>query len=80
MMGYWGYGGPFHWMGFGFGFGMITHVVFLILAIYGIIWLFRTASRSGQQRASTALDILKSRYAKGEISSEEYQRMKKEIE
>lgn len=78
MMGYWGYGGPFHWMGF--GFGIITHIVFLVLAIYGIVWLFRAVSRSGQHREATALEILKRRYAKGEISSEEYQQMKKEIE
>jgi len=78
MMGYWGYGGPFHWMGY--GFGMITHVVFLILAIYGIIWLFRAVSRPRLPQESTALEILKRRYAKGEISGEEYQRMKKELE
>jgi putative membrane protein len=78
MMGYWGYGGPFHWIGF--GFGIITHIVFLVLAIYGIVWLFRAVSRSGQHREATALEILKRRYAKGEISSEEYQQMKKEIE
>ncbi|MDR3565298.1 MAG: SHOCT domain-containing protein [Negativicutes bacterium] len=78
MMGYWGYSGPFHWLGF--GFGMISHVVFLILAICGVFWFFKAISRSRQHQESTALEILKSRYAKGEISSEDYQRIKKEIE
>lgn len=79
MMGYWGYGGPFHW--FGFGFGMIAHIVFLVLAIYGFVWIFRNFSRASRHQDDvTALEILKRRYAKGEISSEEFQKMKKEIE
>lgn len=78
-------------MGFGFGpmggygmgwFGMILNIAFLVLVIYGAILIFKSASRNDKGRTDrpTAIDILKERYAKGEISSEDFQRMKKELE
>lgn len=67
---------------FGFG-GMFFGLIFWILVIAGIVlliaWLAqqgRTAPKSGEP----AIDILKKRYAKGEITREEFERMKKELE
>ena len=84
MMGY-GFGGPFgggmSWLGA--GFGLITHLAFTILIIMAAIWLFKAAFRGNYHnfnQQNDAMEILKQRYAKGEISSEEFQRMKKELE
>lgn len=79
MMGY-GFGGPLGWLGI--GLGMIIHLAFAALIILAVIWLFKAAFRNEHQsvRQPGAVEILKQRYAKGEITSEEYQYMKKALE
>ncbi|MBB5335655.1 SHOCT domain-containing protein [Pectinatus brassicae] len=88
MMGY-GYGGYGHFAGDGSwgifaGFSMITHLAFIILLIMAIIWFYKTVFRNSIRNNSieqnNAIDILKQRYAKGEITSEEYHRIKKDLE
>ncbi len=63
------------------GFGWLFMTIFWILVILGIIYLVRkiTASTKNEGREETALDILKKRYAKGEITKEEFDRMKEDI-
>lgn len=52
-------------------------IVIVVLAVWLVIYLTRrTGGTSSQQNA---LDILNQRYARGEISKEEYERMKKDI-
>lgn len=68
------------WMGGGMWFGWVFWIV--IIAI--IIWLVVNQSNKNKQNyqpphQESAMDILKMRYAKGEISKEEFERMKKEI-
>jgi putative membrane protein len=83
MMMPWGWGMGAGW---GFGvFGMVFMLVFWVLIIVGIVlvvrWLVeqgRPASVSGPGGES-ALDILKKRYARGEIGKEEFERMKQEL-
>jgi putative membrane protein len=61
---------------------MFMWIIFLIvigLLIYFIVQAQNTKNKTQTQNESP-LDILKRRYAKGEISSEEYERMKKELE
>ena len=48
------------------------------LIVAGIVWFVRWVMKQGGGRSAT--DILKERYAKGEIDAKEYERMKKEIE
>lgn len=67
-----GYGSE--WGVFGLLFWALAFVA-LVLLVY---WLY-TNLRNGGQTVS-AMDLLKQRYAKGEISKKEYQDMKKDLE
>jgi putative membrane protein len=84
--GYCGPQGPRGWghmmnYGFGYGGGMSMWLLFLIvigLLVYFIIQNHKTKSWTPTQNESP-LDILKKRYAKGEITKEEYESMKKDL-
>ena len=71
------FGGGFIWMIFIFIF-VIALIIGVILLI---VWLVKRASYPGETsvKTSNALDILKQRYAKGEITRKEYEIMKKDI-
>ncbi|HWR42824.1 SHOCT domain-containing protein [Sporomusa sp.] len=74
------FGGTVGW--FGIGLGLITDIAFIALVIFGVVWALKHLSRHGEGFSSnkpTALELLKQRYAKGELSREEYQRMKTEL-
>lgn len=71
---FWGWG---H-MG-GWGFMMFFWLIILAVLVYGIFSFSRNRG-GGAQTGGKALDILKERYARGEISREEFERMKKDIE
>ena len=63
--------------------GMILFWVLIILVIVLLIRGIRTSKRSGREAgpaAESALDILKKRYARGEINKEEYLEKKKDVE
>ena len=55
-------------------------IIFWAVVIAGGVALFRAFTRRGQtdreMPMNTALEILKQRYAKGEISHEEFEKMK----
>jgi putative membrane protein len=73
--------GPMMHNGFGYG-GMFMWIIFLIvigLLIYFIMQARKTKGQTPTQNESH-LDILKRRYVKGEITKEEYERMKKDLE
>lgn len=62
----------------GFGFGWIFMILFWALVILGVIYLVKqlfTGSRTGAAEDS-AEDILKKRYAAGEITRDEYNEKK----
>ena len=69
-----------HWMGFGFGGGFMW--IIWVLVLLAVIWGIKAAlaASSSTDRTQNALEILKIRYARGEISAEEYQRMRRELE
>ena len=78
-MGDWGQGwGPMMYYGHG---GVFMWFLFLVLVAVVIFLLVRTSKLSGPapRPVETPLDILKKRYAKGEITKEEYNRMKQEL-
>ncbi|TAK80686.1 MAG: SHOCT domain-containing protein [Betaproteobacteria bacterium] len=82
MMGDWG-----GW-GWGMGFGGIFMILFWALIVVGIValakWLFSAGGSSGSAgtggSGKSALDILKERYAKGEINREQYEQMRRDLE
>lgn len=67
------------------GVGWVFMLLFWGFAIAGILFtvrwfLFRGKSGKDDRPHQSPLDILKSRYARGEIAEEEYNRMKKDLE
>lgn len=75
MMNY-GYGYGHSWFG-----GEIIMIIFWALLIAGVIALVKyfIGNDSVQKSSSSALDILKERYAKGEIEKEEFESKKKDL-
>jgi putative membrane protein len=75
MMGGWGY--PY---GMGWGFmlvGMLIPLIFVILVVVGAyLWL---TSRKEPPESDRAIAILNERYAKGEITKEQYLEMKENL-
>jgi len=75
MMGNWGMG----W------FGGIFMIVFWILILVGLVfvvrWLIQTTGRgkNSGQSGSRAIDILKERYARGEIDKAQFEDMKQDL-
>jgi len=70
----------------GFGWlGMIVMLAFWVLIIVGVVLLIRWLVVQGGQTApppppqETALDVLKKRYARGEIGKEEFEEKKKDL-
>lgn len=66
-----GYGGCM------FGGMWIFTLLFWVLVIIGVLLLVKWLQK--QNTNETALEILKKRYARGEIDKETFERMKKEI-
>ncbi len=79
----WGMMGPGMMGGFGWGWFMpIFMIVFWGLVIWGIVALVRGLSESrgyDSSKADSALEVLKKRYARGEINKEEYEEKKKDL-
>ena len=89
MMGRWGNGG-YGYGGYGGGYGWMGMMGFIMPFIFGLgiillsIYLFRRNSSqvyaSGFGKQNSGLDILRERYARGEIDSAEYQSRKQDLE
>lgn len=71
MMHYGGYGGMYMWL------------FFLAIAVLVIYFIFKRDNSDDRRMIlpdESPLDILKKRYARGEITKEEYDRLKRDIE
>ena len=81
-----------HMSGYGFGLGWIFTLVFWGLIIWVVFSLVKNHSgghgckncqgehKHGLKNSSGAMDILKERYAKGELPKEDFEKMKKDLE
>lgn len=72
----WGYMGHYGWGGMGIGM-----LLFWGLVIAAIVMLVRCSlgSCGKQERSESALDILKQRYARGEIEKDEFEQKKRDL-
>ena len=79
----WGMMGPGMMGGYGTMFFMpILWIVVIGLIVWAVVASVRSASESGDRGSSktdSALDVLKRRYARGEINREEYDEKKKDL-
>lgn len=71
--------------GWGMGFGWIFMIFFWALIVLGVValakWLFSAGGTVGSGGFSkTPPEILKERYARGEINREQYERMRRDLE
>ncbi len=81
---WWG-GGPFYHGWFGFG-GIIMMIFFFLIVLACLFFAFRWISGSNgcgyfrhNNHKDEPLDILKRRYASGEITKEEFEEAKKHL-
>jgi len=67
--------------GFGGGAGEIFMVLWWVVIIAAIVLLVRWLMQfsPGVRSGKDALDILKERYARGDLSRDEYEKMRREI-
>lgn len=72
--------GGWGWMS---GFGWIFMILFWGLVIFGVValakWMFSTGDSVAGGGARPPLDILKERYARGEINRDQYEQMRRDL-
>ena len=68
------------WGVFSFLLGLVLIFLFIVAVVAAVKWVWgqRTPFIPGSRES--ALDILKKRYARGEMSKEEFERIKRDIE
>ena len=69
--------------GWGMGFGFIFWLLFIAAIVAGLVWFVRSQPLADSHRREarlTGLEVLEERYARGEISREEYLQKKRDIE
>lgn len=71
----------FYDSGWGMGWGMLWMIAWWLLPILGVAALVLwTARRNGSRQEKSALDILKERYARGEIDRPEFEQKRRDLE
>jgi putative membrane protein len=64
--------------GFGMGFVWIFLVVIIVIVI-AFVWSYPEKGKRSENSVPSPLDMLKQRYARGEISKEEYEEKRKDL-
>ena len=65
---------------FSFLLGLIVIVLFIAVVVLAVKWLWSEKTPFTRWSGKSSLDVLKKRYASGEISKEEFERIKNDIE
>ncbi len=73
--------------GYGYGgmwFGWLPMILFWIVFIFVVValskWIFSGSRHHDRGAGKSALDLLKERYARGEINKEEFDQKKRDLE
>lgn len=75
----WGWGMHPLWWGWGLGM-MLMMLLFWVLVIVGIVVLIRwLVGQTREGRSDSATEILRRRYARGEITKEQFDSMKRDL-
>ena len=72
--------GMMAWGLFSFLLGLLLIFLLILAGVAGVKWTQGQKIPFVREDGESALDILKKRYAKGEITQDEFDRMKKDIE
>ncbi|MBI5438111.1 MAG: SHOCT domain-containing protein [Nitrosomonadales bacterium] len=76
----WGHMGDYGWGWGGMGLGMLLFWGLLIAGIVMLVKCFWDSCACGKrERGKSALDLLKERYARGEIEREEFEQKKRDL-
>jgi uncharacterized membrane protein len=62
------------------GFGLILTLIIIGAIAYALGWRPKFNQSGPTQTNQTPLEILKARYARGEISGEQYEQMRRDLE
>ena len=74
------WGSPLMWVGCVIGLMVMGLIVYLLVRVLGERARGKTEQQDGADtRTESALEILKRRYARGELTREEFERMKQDI-
>ena len=65
--------------GWGMGIGWIIAFILLIVLVWIIVKAAKKSSDTGMPANKSPMDILKERYARGEIDKEEFEKRKKDL-
>jgi putative membrane protein len=66
--------------GWGMGFGWIIGIIILLIILWLAFKTFQPNKEHPSTGQKTPLDILKERYARGEIDKEDFEQRKKDLE
>ncbi|MFP4367128.1 MAG: SHOCT domain-containing protein [Bacteroidales bacterium] len=68
--------GPHYW---GMGWGWIIGLIIIILIVWVVVRAVSKSNTKTVPENKPALDILKERYARGEIDKDEFEKRKKDL-
>ncbi len=77
MWGNWGWGMPGYFGWGGWGMGLVMVAILAVVIVVGIRLVNKTDR--AHQHEESSLEVLKKRYARGEISQEEYRKMRDDL-
>ena len=66
-------------MGWGMGWWWIIGLIIVVAIVWMVVKSMNTNSRGNLPSGKSALDILKERYAKGDINKEEFEKRMKDL-
>jgi putative membrane protein len=64
----------------GMGFGWFIWIILIAIVVWGILQFTNRNQPQNSSNSETLLDILKRRYANGEITKEEFEEIEKKIQ